>query len=207
MSEYRAGRSAVLSCRTLAVPRPSAAQSSRPTHDRSQKTPDQSQSAALLSHAHWAPGCQPCAHTKRWTTLRKWVRSPWSSPVLSAVSGHPLYCPQSLVIPCTVRSLWSSPVLCLQFLVIPCTVSAVSGHLLYYVRSLWSSPVLCLQSLVISCTMSAVSGHLLYCVRSLWSSPVLCPQSLVISCTMSAVSGHLLYYVRSLWSSPVLCPQ
>ncbi|CAI9615530.1 unnamed protein product [Staurois parvus] len=64
---------------------------------------------------------------------------PWISPVL---------CPQSLVIPCTVRSLWSSPVL-----------SAVSGHLLYCVHSLWS----------ISCTMSAVSGHLLYCVRSLWS--------------------------------------
>ncbi|CAI9591060.1 unnamed protein product, partial [Staurois parvus] len=49
------------------------------------------------------------------------------SPVLSAVSGHLLYYPQSLVIPYTVRSL----------LVIPCTV-----------RSLWSSPVL-----------SAVSGH------------------------------------------------
>ncbi|CAI9569193.1 unnamed protein product, partial [Staurois parvus] len=35
-----------------------------------------------------------------------------------------LYCPQSLVISCTVRSLWSSPVL-----------SAVSGHLLYCVCS------------------------------------------------------------------------
>ncbi|CAI9562610.1 unnamed protein product, partial [Staurois parvus] len=80
-------------------------------------------------------------------------------PVLSAVSGHLLYCPQSLVI----------PVLCPQSLVISCTV-----------RSLWSSPVLCPQSLVISCTVSAVSGHLLYCVRSLWSSPVLCPQSLVV---------------------------
>ncbi|CAI9601819.1 unnamed protein product, partial [Staurois parvus] len=79
--------------------------------------------------------------------------------------GHPLYCLQSLVIPCTVCSL----------LVIPCTVC-----------SLWSS-LHCLQSLVISCTISAVSGHLLYYVRSLWSSPVLCPQSLVISCTMSAV--------------------
>ncbi|CAI9600653.1 unnamed protein product, partial [Staurois parvus] len=177
------------------------------------------------------------------------VRSLWSSPVLSAVSGHPcavrslwsslccpqslvipvlsavsvsghlLYCLQSLVITCTVCSLWSSPVL-----------SAVSGHLLYYVCSLWSSPVLsavsghpcavrslwsslcCPQSLVIP-VLSAVSGHLLYClqslvipvlsavsghpcaVRSLWSSPVL-----------SAVSGHPCA-VRSLWSSPVLCPQ
>ncbi|CAI9587711.1 unnamed protein product, partial [Staurois parvus] len=44
-----------------------------------------------------------------------------SSPVLSTVSGHLLYC---------VRSLWSSPVLCPQSLVISCTVSAVSGHLL-----------------------------------------------------------------------------
>ncbi|CAI9611031.1 unnamed protein product, partial [Staurois parvus] len=69
------------------------------------------------------------------------VRSVWSCPVLSAVSGHLLYCLQSLLI--------------------SCTVSVVSGHLLYCVRSLWSSPVLCLQSLVISCTVSAVSGHLL----------------------------------------------
>ncbi|CAI9620217.1 unnamed protein product, partial [Staurois parvus] len=96
------------------------------------------------------------------------VCSLWSSPALSAVSGHPMYClqslghpmyclqslghplyyPQSLVIPCTVCSL----------LAIPCSMSAVSGHLLYYVCSLWSSSVLCLQSLVISCTMSAVSG-------------------------------------------------
>ncbi|CAI9532550.1 unnamed protein product, partial [Staurois parvus] len=83
------------------------------------------------------------------------------------IPGHYLLCLQSLVISCTVRSLWSSPVL-----------SAVSGHLLYCVRSLWSSPVLCPQSLVISCTVSAVSGHPLYCVRSFWSSPVLCPQSL-----------------------------
>ncbi|CAI9536612.1 unnamed protein product, partial [Staurois parvus] len=98
------------------------------------------------------------------------VRSVWSSPVQSAVSGH-LYCPQSLVI--------------------SCTVSAVSGHPLYYVRSLWSSPVQCPQSLVISpvlcpqslfipCAVSTVSGHPLCCVRSLWSSPVLCLQSLVI---------------------------
>ncbi|CAI9551073.1 unnamed protein product, partial [Staurois parvus] len=36
----------------------------------------------------------------------------WSSPVLCPQSlGYPLYCPQSLVIPCTIRSLWSSPVL------------------------------------------------------------------------------------------------
>ncbi|CAI9591399.1 unnamed protein product, partial [Staurois parvus] len=68
---------------------------------------------------------------------------------------------QSLVIPYTVCSLWSSPVL-----------SAVSDHCLYYVRSLWSSPVLCPQSPVIPCTVSAVSGHPLYCVRRLWSSPV-----------------------------------
>ncbi|CAI9588718.1 unnamed protein product, partial [Staurois parvus] len=95
------------------------------------------------------------------------VCSLWSSPVLSAVSGHPLYCLQSLVIPCTVRSLWSSPVL-----------SAISGHLLYCVRSLWSSTVLCPQPLVIYCTVSAVSGHLLYCVHSLWSFPVLCLQSI-----------------------------
>ncbi|CAI9571870.1 unnamed protein product, partial [Staurois parvus] len=53
-------------------------------------------------------------------TPRKWERVPvkfslWSFPVLSAVSGHSLHCPQSLVIPCTVRSLWSSPALCPQF--------------------------------------------------------------------------------------------
>ncbi|CAI9599817.1 unnamed protein product [Staurois parvus] len=56
------------------------------------------------------------------------------SCTVSAVSGHLLYCvcslgsspvlcPQSLVISCTVRSLWSSPVLCPQSLVISCTVS------------------------------------------------------------------------------------
>ncbi|CAI9605066.1 unnamed protein product, partial [Staurois parvus] len=95
-----------------------------------------------------------------------------SSPVLSAVSGHP----------CAVRSLWSS-LCCPQSLVIP-VLSAVSGHPCA-VRSLWSS-LYCPQSLVIPCA-----------VRSLWSSPVLCPQSLVISCTVSAVSGHLLYYVCS----------
>ncbi|CAI9560932.1 unnamed protein product, partial [Staurois parvus] len=39
------------------------------------------------------------------------VCSLWSFPVLSAVSGHPLHCLQSLVIPCTVCSLWSFPVL------------------------------------------------------------------------------------------------
>ncbi|CAI9587308.1 unnamed protein product, partial [Staurois parvus] len=65
---------------------------------------------------------------------------------LSAVSGHALYCLQSLVIPCIVCSLWSSPVQCPQSLV----------HLLYYVRSLWSYPVLCPQCLVTSCTMSVV---------------------------------------------------
>ncbi|CAI9546177.1 unnamed protein product, partial [Staurois parvus] len=61
------------------------------------------------------------------TTPRKWERVPvkfryplpslpkvsslWSFPALSAVSGHPLHCLQSLVIPCTVCSLWSSPAL------------------------------------------------------------------------------------------------
>ncbi|CAI9618597.1 unnamed protein product, partial [Staurois parvus] len=94
------------------------------------------------------------------------VCSLWSFPALSAVSGHPLHCLQSLVIPCTVCSLWSFPEL-----------SAVSGHLLHCVRSL--------------------CGHLLHCVRSLWSSPVLSLQSLVISCTKSAVSDHPLYCVCS----------
>ncbi|CAI9543887.1 unnamed protein product, partial [Staurois parvus] len=83
---------------------------------------------------------------------------------------------QSLVISCTVCSLWSSPVL-----------FAVSGHPLHCPQSL-GHPLYCSQSLVISCTVSTVSGHPLYCpqslvipytVRSLWSSPVL-----------SAVSGH-----------------
>ncbi|CAI9571087.1 unnamed protein product, partial [Staurois parvus] len=117
-------------------------------------------------------------------------------------SGHALYCPQSLVIHCTVHSLWSSPVLsAVSDHLLYCPQSLV--HLLYCVHSLWSisctvsavsgpSPVVCPQSLVISCSMPAVSGHLLYCVRSLWSSPVVCPQSLVISCSMLAVSGHLL---------------
>ncbi|CAI9547682.1 unnamed protein product [Staurois parvus] len=67
-----------------------------------------------------------------------------------------LYCPQSLVISCTVSAV-SGHLL---------YMSTVSGHLLYCVRSLWSSPILCPQSLVISYTMSAVSGHLLYCVCS-----------------------------------------
>ncbi|CAI9593074.1 unnamed protein product, partial [Staurois parvus] len=39
------------------------------------------------------------------------VSSLWSFPALSAVSGHSLHCLQSLVIPCTVCSLWSSPAL------------------------------------------------------------------------------------------------
>ncbi|CAI9622579.1 unnamed protein product, partial [Staurois parvus] len=84
--------------------------------------------------------------------------------------SHTLHSPYSLVIPCTVRSLWSSPAL-----------SAVSGHPLYCPQSL-GHPLYCPQSLVISCTVSAVSGHPLYCVRSLWSSHVLCTQSLVIPC-------------------------
>ncbi|CAI9548936.1 unnamed protein product, partial [Staurois parvus] len=107
-------------------------------------------------HAQWAPGSQSRVPTVCQIQVPApppslKVRSVWSCPVLSAVSGHPLYCLQSLVIPCTVCSLWSSPVLCPQSLV----------HLLYYVRSLWSSPVLCPQSLVISCTMPTVSVHLL----------------------------------------------
>ncbi|CAI9592448.1 unnamed protein product, partial [Staurois parvus] len=70
---------------------------------------------------------------------------------VSAVSGHLLCCPQSLVISCTVRSLWSS-LYCPQSLVIP-LLSAVSGHPCT-VGSLWSS-LYCPQSLVISSTMSA----------------------------------------------------
>ncbi|CAI9576349.1 unnamed protein product, partial [Staurois parvus] len=211
------GRSALLSCKALPVPRSSAAQSSRagfsdsrvPTaHALRFKAPGHSQSAALLARMRSGhPAVTEAGAVRRGKdnavevgagTCQIQVPAPppspkvsslWSSPLLSAVSGHPLHCLQSLVIPCTVCSLWSSPVLCPQSLVISCTMSTVSGYLLYYVRSLWSSPVLCPQSLVISCTVSAVSDHLLYCVRSLWSSPVLCPQSLVISCTVSAVSG------------------
>ncbi|CAI9571086.1 unnamed protein product, partial [Staurois parvus] len=90
----------------------------------------------------------------------------------SAVSGHALYCPQSLVIHCTVHSLWSSPVLsAVSDHLLYCPQSLV--HLLYCVHSLWS----------ISCTVSAVSGP----------SPVVCPQSLVISCSMPAG----LWYARS----------
>ncbi|CAI9561294.1 unnamed protein product [Staurois parvus] len=129
MSEYRAGRSALLCSRTLPVPRSSAVQSSRASI---------SSLCSRMRSGHPAVSCTIC--------------SLWSS-VLSAVSGHPLYyvrslwsspvlCPQSLVISCTtsavsghllycVCSLWSSPVLCPQSLVISCTVSAVSGHLLY----------------------------------------------------------------------------
>ncbi|CAI9585019.1 unnamed protein product, partial [Staurois parvus] len=104
-----------------------------------------------------------------------------SSPVLSAVSGHSLYCvQQSLVIPCTVCSLWSFPVLS-AVSGHPNALSAVSGHSLHCVRSLnWSSPALCPQSLVIECTVSAKYFTLVIlcdCVRS----------PLVISCTVSAV--------------------
>ncbi|CAI9547922.1 unnamed protein product, partial [Staurois parvus] len=123
MSEYRAGRSAVVSCRALPVPRSSVAQSSRAGFC-------DSQSLVICTVSAVSGHLLYC------------VRSLWSSPVLcpqslvisctvSAVSGHLLYC---------VRSLWSSPVLCPQSLVISCTVSAVSGHPLYCVRSLWSSP-------------------------------------------------------------------
>ncbi|CAI9581914.1 unnamed protein product [Staurois parvus] len=99
------------------------------------------------------PAVMPSADTtEAGKTVRGWIEeqvrsknnSAESSPVLSTVSGHLLYC---------VRSLWSSPVLCPQSLVIP-VLSAVSGHPCA-VRSLWSS-LCCPQSLVISCTMSAV---------------------------------------------------
>ncbi|CAI9534861.1 unnamed protein product, partial [Staurois parvus] len=117
-----------------------------------------------LAYAHWAPGCQ---------AERRHYRSWEDSAPLDRGTVRAGTCQmQSLVISCTVRSLWSSPVLCPQSLVISCTV-----------RSLWSSPVLCPQSLVISCT-----------VRSLWSSPVLCPQSLVISCIMSAVYWFRIFF-------------
>ncbi|CAI9620233.1 unnamed protein product, partial [Staurois parvus] len=104
------------------------------------------------AHAQWAPGCHRSRHGKKKEGQLRGSGSGYLSnsvsgnlPLLSAVSGHPLYCLQSLVI---------------------CTMSTVSGHSLYYVRSLWSSPVLCPQSLVIPCTVSAVSGHSLYCVCS-----------------------------------------
>ncbi|CAI9591995.1 unnamed protein product [Staurois parvus] len=47
------------------------------------------------------------------------------SCTMSAVSGHP--CTMSTVSghPCTVRSLWSSPVLCPQSLVISCTMVSI----------------------------------------------------------------------------------
>ncbi|CAI9544329.1 unnamed protein product, partial [Staurois parvus] len=89
------------------------------TDPRSRRTNHKAQ--VLLAHAHWAPGCHAERHYRsredsarldRGTAVICAVRSLWSSPVLSAVSGHLLYCP---------CSLWSSPVL-----------SAVSGHLLYY---------------------------------------------------------------------------
>ncbi|CAI9570299.1 unnamed protein product, partial [Staurois parvus] len=98
------------------------------------------------------------------------VCSLWSSPVLSAVSGHP--CTVSAVSghPCSVSAVSGHPLHCPQSLVISCTMSAVSGHPLY-----------CLQSLVISCTVCSLLV-IPYNVHSLWSSPVL-----------SAVSGHLQY--------------
>ncbi|CAI9570464.1 unnamed protein product, partial [Staurois parvus] len=152
VSEYRAGRSALLCRRTLPVPRSSAVQSSH---------------ASIFSvHSLLVLPCTVCNLLVICT-----VYSLWTSIVLSAVSGHLMYCPQSLVISRTVCEFLGHLLYCLQSLVIPCTVC-----------SLWSSPVLsavsghplyCLQSLVI-CTVSAVSGHP-YCVRSLWSSPVLYP--------------------------------
>ncbi|CAI9572533.1 unnamed protein product, partial [Staurois parvus] len=85
-------------------------------------------------------------------------------------SGHPLYCPQSLVLSPPVLSAivpGHHPLYCSQSL----------GHLLYCPQSL-GHPLYCLQSWS-SPVLSAVSGHILYCVRSL----------LVISCTVSAASG------------------
>ncbi|CAI9559239.1 unnamed protein product, partial [Staurois parvus] len=90
------------------------------------------------------------------------VHSLWSSPVLYPQSlGHLLYCLQSLVISCTVSSLWSSR----------CTVSSLWSSL-YGTQSVstpvWSSPVLCPQSLVIPCTCQ--QSLVIPCtVRSLWS--------------------------------------
>ncbi|CAI9603082.1 unnamed protein product, partial [Staurois parvus] len=87
-------------------------------------------------HAQWAPGCQSRVPTVCQIQVPApppslKVCSVWSCPVLSAVSGHPLYCLQSLVIPCTVSTVsGQSPVLCPQSLVISCSMSVVSGHLL-----------------------------------------------------------------------------
>ncbi|CAI9570887.1 unnamed protein product [Staurois parvus] len=76
--------------------------------------PGHSQSPALPAHAQWVPNC----HSRVPAVKRGQLRLSGSG---SAVSGHPLYCLQSLVIsytvcsllviPCTVCSLWSSPVL------------------------------------------------------------------------------------------------
>ncbi|CAI9611038.1 unnamed protein product, partial [Staurois parvus] len=99
------------------------------TDPRSRRTNHKAQ--VLLAHAHWAPGCHAERHYRsredsarldRGTGKMKeqlcgsgsgylsnsGTRSPPPPP---KVSSHPLYYPQSLVIPCTIRSLWSSPVL------------------------------------------------------------------------------------------------
>ncbi|CAI9556574.1 unnamed protein product, partial [Staurois parvus] len=78
-------------------------------------------------------------------------------PCTVAVSGHPLYCPQS----------WSSP----------CTMSAVSGQSLYCVRSLWSIPV-CPQSVhPLYCCPLCLLVHLLYCLSRVLVHPCTVPQS------------------------------
>ncbi|CAI9559409.1 unnamed protein product, partial [Staurois parvus] len=120
------------------------------------------------------------------------VRSLWSSSVLSAVSGHPLYCLQSLGHPLYCLQSLGHPLYCLKSLVIFCTVcilclwsssvlSALSSYPLYCLQSL-GHPLYCLQSL----------GHPLYCLQSL-GHPLYCLKSLVIFCT-----------VCILWSSPIL---
>ncbi|CAI9593005.1 unnamed protein product, partial [Staurois parvus] len=114
------------------------------TDPRSRRTNHKAQ--VLLAHAHWAPGCHAERHYRsredsarldRGTVKMKeqlcgsksgyLSNSGTRSPPSPKVSSHPLYYPQSLVIPvlsavsghpCAVRSLWSS-LCCLQSLVIP----------------------------------------------------------------------------------------
>ncbi|CAI9615738.1 unnamed protein product, partial [Staurois parvus] len=111
--------------------------------DRSQKPPDQSQSASASRSCAWAPGCHAERHYRsredsarldRGTGKMKEQLHGSGSGYLSN-SGTRSPPPQrSAVISCTIHSLWSS-LCCPQSLVIP-VLSAVSGH---------------------PCTMSAVS--------------------------------------------------
>ncbi|CAI9542953.1 unnamed protein product, partial [Staurois parvus] len=88
MSEYRPGRSPLLSCRTLPVPR-----------------------SSLPAAASVTAGCPLRMHEKRCALPAVsghplyCVRSLWSSPVL---------CPQSLVIPCTVSAVSGHPLYCVR---------------------------------------------------------------------------------------------